>query len=113
MDRCYINLSIVQGQDTTDPRRPDNITQYLPSWLPSRLQVGGPVKQNEIMLQKIFDTREGVDGIVGQPSRILIRGKAGMGKTTLCQKIIHDFKRGDLWPGVFERVLWMPLTSFT
>lgn len=61
----------------------------------------------------MFDQRKGSDDRVMQPSRILIRGRAGVGKTTLCKKIVYEFYQGtwSKWSEPFDRVLWVPLRN--
>jgi hypothetical protein len=49
---------------------------------------------------------------MARPQRILIRGRAGMGKTTLCKKIVYDFLHHQMWGKSFNRVLWIHLRSF-
>lgn len=48
-----------------------------------------------------------------KPRRILIRGRAGVGKTTLCKKIVSEFTNGtwSQWSELFDRVLWVPLRN--
>jgi HEAT repeat protein len=43
------------------------------------------------------------------PKRLLILGKAGIGKSTLCQYIAHQWSEGKLWKEKFEAVFWVPL----
>jgi len=43
--------------------------------------------------------------------RILIRGQAGVGKTTLCKRIVYGFLYEDIWAGLFDRLLWVPLRT--
>ncbi|RWA05289.1 hypothetical protein EKO27_g9813 [Xylaria grammica] len=40
-----------------------------------------------------------------------LSGRAGVGKTTLCKKIVHGFKNGTLWQGLYDRLLWVPLRN--
>lgn len=37
------------------------------------------------------------------------RGGAGVGKSTLCKKLVHDFICGQLWSDLFDRIIWLPL----
>ncbi|KAI1385835.1 uncharacterized protein F4822DRAFT_355931 [Hypoxylon trugodes] len=63
----------------------------------------------QILPANIFEPCTGPDGFYERPRRVLIRGNAGSGKTTLCKKIVYDFKHEKLWKGLFDRLLWVPL----
>jgi ankyrin repeat protein len=43
--------------------------------------------------------------------KIMILGRAGTGKSTLCQKIAHDWASGRLFNALFEAVYWLPLRN--
>ncbi|MHA7841581.1 MAG: NACHT domain-containing protein, partial [Gammaproteobacteria bacterium] len=44
------------------------------------------------------------------PNRIVLVGRAGVGKTTLCNKLVHDFYREGLWPEKgFAAIVHIPL----
>lgn len=62
-----------------------------------------------VNLSRLFDDREISDGTTIRPRRILIKGRAGVGKSSLCKKIVHGFLHGQLWDGLFDRILWIPL----
>ncbi|RWA07988.1 hypothetical protein EKO27_g7114 [Xylaria grammica] len=66
---------------------------------------------NLVDIRHLFDQRNGDDGNTVQPKRILIRGHAGVGKSTLCKKIVYDFKQHKMWRDLFVRVLWVPLRN--
>ena len=113
MDRCYINLAIVeQPRENARPSKEgDAVQQPSPFSLFARLKVEKPDASIEIALATLFGPRKGPDGKMTQPSRILIRGRAGVGKTTLCKKIVHDFVYGKMWRDLFDRLLWVPLRN--
>lgn len=112
MDQCYINLAMVKHVDNASNRSKDRDTaQSSPFSLTARLKIEMPDKKFLIELPKLLDSREGPDGWTKAPRRILIRGRAGVGKTTLCKKIVHDFTYQKMWQGLFKRVLWVPLRS--
>lgn len=106
-NQCYINLSLVersQGEDVSIPGQgPSRFTLF------KSLQVGRADKAKNVNLTRLFDDRESSDGTTIRPRRILIRGRAGVGKSTLCKKIVHDFLQGQLWDGLFDLILWIPL----
>ncbi|KEY75046.1 hypothetical protein S7711_09653 [Stachybotrys chartarum IBT 7711] len=113
MDQCYINLAIVKhlGHDAAQPKKESerrDTTQPSPFSLSARLKVETPDKNIQVELAKLFDPCEGRHGHTTQPRRILIRGRAGVGKTTLCKKMVHDFLSGT-WKNLFDRILWVPL----
>lgn len=113
MDQCYINLAIVEqlGQDTD--RAEEGDATAAPFSLLARQKVLTPDKPIQVELATVFNERQGHDGRAMQPRKILIRGRAGVGKTTLCKKIVYEFSRGTWseWTKMFDRVLWVPLRN--
>lgn len=114
LNMCYINLAIVKHIGTSASRENQN-RQLSQNSLFARGRAETLDETPHIMLSAIFDPYK-VDGQQAfSPRRILIRGRAGVGKTTLCKKIVHDFTRStetDLyrsWTKLFDRVLWIPL----
>ncbi|KAK3953985.1 peptidase C14, partial [Pseudoneurospora amorphoporcata] len=118
MDQCYINLSIIErtGEDKDHSKKEseeESVSQSSPFSLTARLKVEMPDGTIQVDLPSLFKEREEPDGRKIQPRRILIRGRAGVGKTTLCKKIVYSFMR-DEWPEwieLFDRVLWVPLRN--
>ncbi|KAK4116059.1 hypothetical protein N656DRAFT_841570 [Canariomyces notabilis] len=115
MDHCYINLAIIEQPDKTwnrpEPRsEADSATQSSPFSRSARLRVETPDENIQVELPSLFNPRKRGDDVV-QPRRILIRGRAGVGKTTLCKKIVYEFIRRtwSQWNELFDRVLWVPL----
>ncbi|KAK3944508.1 hypothetical protein QBC46DRAFT_337545 [Diplogelasinospora grovesii] len=112
MDQCYINLIIVEQPGEREDRTKEGDTAQRSRFsLAARLKIETPDKDIQLELPSLFDSRKGSDGRMTQPRRILIRGRAGVGKTTLCKKIVHDFIHHDLWKGLFDRILWVPLRN--
>ncbi|KAI1804215.1 hypothetical protein F4811DRAFT_521214 [Daldinia bambusicola] len=107
MDKCYVNLAIVDTVYTRFGRvRPP---RFMPSLL-ARLKVEVPKRHMLVKLRNIFRPHQ-MKGRNGErPRRVLIQGRAGVGKTTLCKKIIHEFVQG-MWNDIFDRVLWIPLRN--
>ncbi|KID82546.1 nacht nucleoside triphosphatase [Metarhizium guizhouense ARSEF 977] len=108
MEKCYINLAIIEkgsnGSDTPNDG-------HVPS-LSARQKVETPAQNLQIELSTIFNQRQEPNNFI-LPRRILIRGRAGVGKTTLCKKIVHEFINGSWseWRNLFQRVLWVPLRN--
>ncbi|CAH0003182.1 unnamed protein product [Clonostachys byssicola] len=109
MKSCYINLAVVRhmSEDNTAPGN----KEASPFNIFSRLQVDGRDADHGLDLAKMFDSRRTSRGLMKAPRRVLIRGRAGVGKTTLCKKIVFEFNRGTLWNDLFDRVLWVPLRT--
>ncbi|KAI1820273.1 ARM repeat-containing protein [Xylaria intraflava] len=110
MDRCYVNLAIIRQSTDGDGLPNEKVTSPSPFSLSSRLKIEIPHKGAEITLQTLFEPRETARGQI-RPSRVLIRGRAGVGKTTLCKKIVYEFTNGTLWRDRFDYVLWVPLRN--
>ncbi|KAF9906563.1 hypothetical protein EC991_000505 [Linnemannia zychae] len=70
--------------------------------------VRGSNIESSIRLEQLFDKRILRNGEESIPQRILVQGRAGIGKTTLRKKIVHLHQSG-LWAERFEAVLWLPL----
>lgn len=94
MDQCYINLAIVEQSGPDAGRSNEGDAKPSPFSLFARQKVETPDKNIEVKLPTIFNERKGRHGRAVQPRRILIRGRAGVGKTTLCKNIVHEFSRG-------------------
>lgn len=118
MDQCYINLAIVQqhpqdarsvGDKYTSSGDSNAAHRSSPFSLLARLHVKERNEGTHVPLSTIFDSRKGRDGQEKQPRRILIRGQAGVGKTTLCKKIVQDLTYAGMWASLFNRLLWIPL----
>ncbi|RAH86865.1 hypothetical protein BO86DRAFT_73586 [Aspergillus japonicus CBS 114.51] len=106
---CYINLGIVEPFQERQNQEAFEVS------LKKRLKVEAPPEGKAIALQDLYDIRElrshrgSQNNQLKAPKRILIRGRAGVGKTTLCKKIVHDFINAEFPRWNFERVLWIPL----
>jgi len=113
MDQCYINLAILEtcersGSAGQGPSATEMTTS--PFSLASRLNVDTPISTRQVDIPALFDPRPSPDKQPEEPRRILIRGRAGVGKSTLCKKMVHDFLHGSSrWNTLFTRVLWIPL----
>ncbi|CAI4217700.1 unnamed protein product [Parascedosporium putredinis] len=113
IDQCYINLALVEhtSDDATNSSGSENdIPQSSPFSLTSRLKIEKLDATQTIALPALFDQRK-VRGVMVDPRRVLIRGRAGVGKTTLCKKIILDFLEKRIWSDLYDRVLWVPLRN--
>ncbi|KAF7551742.1 hypothetical protein G7Z17_g4776 [Cylindrodendrum hubeiense] len=115
MNKCYINLAIVE-QPGEKALRSDT-PHSSPFSLLARQKVETPDEMIQVELPTLFNQRDRRDGRMMQPRRILIRGRAGVGKTTLCKKMVYDFTHGmqtelhRVWTELFDRLLWVPLRN--
>ncbi|EYE98763.1 ARM repeat-containing protein [Aspergillus ruber CBS 135680] len=113
MDQCYINLAIVEqsGRNARGSQGPNDTQKSSQFSLFARLRIEEPDKEVKVVLPMLFSPRKAHNGKKLEPRRVLIRGQAGVGKTTLCKKIVYDFTYGKLWSGLFDRLLWVPLRN--
>jgi GTPase SAR1 family protein len=124
MDQCYINLAIVEvprkkaqytAKELDAARHPFPFSYTachpFPFVFTARRKVKMPNKNIQIELPSLFDLRKDSNGQKMQPRRVLIRGHAGVGKTTLCKKMVHEFQTPEFrnWNKLFDRVFWLPL----
>jgi hypothetical protein len=108
MHQCYINLALVEQKGLAKRDGGDNAS---PSSLFTRLKVDTVKEGDQVALAHLFDSRTSSDGRRISPRRIFIQGRAGVGKTTLCKKIVHDFLYQGMWQEHFHILLWIPLRS--
>ncbi len=119
MDHCYINLAIVEYEKVRkEKENPEEAKEkeakeekvVLDPFhrLPS-VEAIESIVQNLVPLDKLFDPRELSKGKTVTPKRILVYGRAGVGKTTLCKKIVYESMQKGQWRDRFEYVLWIPL----
>ncbi|KAL8366277.1 hypothetical protein RB595_004851 [Gaeumannomyces hyphopodioides] len=113
MEQCYINLAVVEQahHNAGVSEQADSERKSSPFSLPARLKVEAPAQDKQVSLHSLFDARKRQDGTAAPPQRILIRGQAGVGKTTLCKRIVYNYLRGGDWAGLFDRLFWVPLRT--
>ncbi|WP_316358185.1 sister chromatid cohesion protein PDS5 [Candidatus Neptunichlamydia sp. REUL1] len=64
----------------------------------------GKITSEPINLEDLFIPKE------GKPcNKVLMIGGAGIGKSTVCQKIAYDWAAGRLWNTQFKYIYWLPL----
>ncbi|KAI0438194.1 hypothetical protein F4803DRAFT_555268 [Xylaria telfairii] len=109
IEQCYINLAIVTKRDkySSSTKGGDSGQESSQLSLATRLRVDN--SKADVTLPTLFNPREIRDGHSKRPSRILIQGDAGVGKTTLCKKTVYEFIYGDMWQDLFDCVLWVRL----
>lgn len=110
IDQCYINLAIVENV-RIDIASKGASDQFSPFSFLARQKVETPNEKLQVNLADIFNPRGKPNAPGNPPRRILIRGRAGVGKTTLCKKIVHDFYQSRIWRDLFDCVLWVPLRN--
>ncbi|KAF9995504.1 hypothetical protein BGZ79_010809, partial [Entomortierella chlamydospora] len=109
LDSCYINLAIVEAPDQRQKDKENLKTQAAIFYrMRSYEEVARTNMEAPIPLKKLFDRRKLRDGREDVPKMILVQGRAGIGKTTLCKMLIHTYQQG-FWNDRFDAVLWLPL----
>ncbi|KAF9975690.1 hypothetical protein BGZ75_000426, partial [Mortierella antarctica] len=109
LETCFVNLAIVEAPAQREKDKQDLKEQAAVFHrIPSSEAVGQVNMQAPIPLEQLFNKRKLRDGKEDIPKTILVQGRAGVGKTTLCKKLVHAHQTG-LWKGRFDAVLWLPL----
>ncbi|KAF9200069.1 hypothetical protein BGZ49_009726, partial [Haplosporangium sp. Z 27] len=109
LDSCYVNLAIVEASIQRKKDKSELETQARTfQRLPSQGESTYADIKHPIPLDQLFDNRKLRNGNKADPKKILINGRAGIGKSTLCKKIVHLFQAGK-WRDKFDAILWLPL----
>lgn len=108
-------LAIVRSSGDSNKARNSETLLPSPFSILRRLDIWEPPVSERISLETLFDGRNGAldtemdNSLCNLPRRILIRGQAGVGKTTLCKKLVYDFIYKNVWAEAIDRVIWIPL----
>ncbi|KAI8595803.1 NACHT domain-containing protein, partial [Dissophora ornata] len=109
LETCYVNLAIVEAPAQRDEEKQDLKEQAAVFHrIPSFEAIERANMQSPIPLEELFEKRKLRDGSENVPKTILVQGRAGIGKTTLCKKLVLEHQTG-LWRDRFDAVLWLPL----
>ncbi|KAL4944690.1 hypothetical protein BDV06DRAFT_220092 [Aspergillus oleicola] len=106
MDQCYINLAILEQPFSAKTRKSENSEHFS---LFARLRVDSIKEERQVSLVNLFEPRNLSNGKSVLPKRVFIHRRAGVGKTTLCKKIVHDHLSQGMWRERFDLILWIPL----
>ncbi len=110
MEHCYINLAIVENKREKAREEEGKVALNPFHRLPSAEAIHSN-PQKLVPLDKLFEPRALNKGRTASPKRILIRGRAGVGKTTLSKKIVYDYTQQGQWRDRFDYMLWIPLRT--
>ncbi|KAF9344739.1 hypothetical protein BGX26_003971, partial [Mortierella sp. AD094] len=109
LESCYINLAVVEAPGQREKDKQDLETQkVIFQRMPSHERTEGTNLTKSIPLEEIFNKQRLRDGKEDAPKTILIHGRAGIGKTTLCKKLVQ-LTLNRQWRDRFDTVLWLPL----
>ncbi|KAF9081388.1 hypothetical protein BGX27_004951, partial [Mortierella sp. AM989] len=109
LESCYINLAVVEAPGQREKDKQDLKAQMaIFQRIPSHERTEGTNMASSIPLEELFNQQKLRNGEKGIPKTILIHGRAGIGKTTLCKKLVHLSLSGQ-WRDRFDAVLWLPL----
>lgn len=111
MEQCYINLVILKQATESNYSIEDLDKWPIENYIQQRFFFDLPVEDLEIQLKDIFSPQIAHGGTRGKTARIFIRGHPGIGKTTLCKKIVHEFLLRNIWDDRFDRIVWVQLRN--
>ena len=104
MSQCYINLAIIQHRTDQSSKGAAGEQNSSPFSLFTRLNTIDPPEEIRTSLPMLFSPRKQRDGIARPPKRLFIEGQAGIGKTTLCRKMVYDYIHNNMWVDLFGPV---------
>ncbi|MGZ3634024.1 MAG: NACHT domain-containing protein [Parachlamydiaceae bacterium] len=117
IEECFINLSIVKEEEQKNQERETFRNKR------SREQIFGSYEdvfktgnKEHILPKDLFEPREVKSPTreVKNPKRLLILGRAGIGKSTLCQYLTHQWWGNDgVWKNQFDLVVKINLRNLT
>ncbi|GJJ77548.1 hypothetical protein EMPS_09907 [Entomortierella parvispora] len=115
LETCFVNLAIVEAPAHRQKEKEDLKEQAA---IFHRLQSFERIENTNtdalIPLEQLFNKHKLLERQSNEgediPKRILVQGRAGIGKTTLCKKLVHAHQNG-LWRDLFDVVLWIPLRN--
>ncbi len=114
MKNCYINLAIVEHERKEEEETEEGKEKEMAPSPLQRLPSSEAIASNSqklIPLKQLFEPRKLSDGKEVLPKRILIRGRAGVGKTILSKKIVYDYTQKAQWRDRFDYLLQIPLRT--
>ncbi|KAL4928319.1 uncharacterized protein BDV17DRAFT_100454 [Aspergillus undulatus] len=104
MGQCYINMVVVRIVRSGKPR---DSGRTLDLSLYPRLRVNTMDSKKLVSIPELFSASNNPNTTA--PKHIIIHGGAGMGKSTLCKKTMHDYLNQGMWNNLFDLILWIPL----
>ncbi|KAF9431617.1 hypothetical protein BGZ76_011921, partial [Entomortierella beljakovae] len=109
LEKCFVNLAIVEAihQHQIDREQLKKLSESFIR-MHSYEEVRGTNLKSTIQIEDLFNKRKLRDEKDDIPRKILIHGRAGIGKTTFCKKLVHLFVNGR-WNDRFNAVIWIPL----
>lgn len=99
----YINLVILKKQKVEEKEKRLREDQKIRD---ERVETYESLHEEKeaISIDNLFDKRNGKE-----VKKIAIYGRAGVGKSTLCQHIAVKWSKEELWTDKFKAVIWLPL----
>ena len=89
IEQSYINLAIVETKEQQEKEKKLLNTKLNDEIIGTYEEIYG--MKTKIEIKEIFDTCK------DQTKKVLILGRAGIGKTTFCRYVVHQWAKGDIW----------------
>ena len=113
----YVNLALIKEEEQKKKEQEETVNKTIENDVLNRdeaTELFGSAEQffavqEPVELKNIFDPT--AEEEVRQTNRLLIIGRAGIGKTTLCQYIVNQWALGKLWNERYQAIFRIPLRN--
>ena len=104
IEHSYINLAIVETKEQQEKEKKLRDTQYNDSIMGTFEEIYG--------IKTSIDVKEIFEKCTSPTKKVLVLGRAGIGKSIFCRYAAHQWAKDEIWPE-YELVIVIPLRCLT
>lgn len=113
IEDCYVNLALIKEEEQ---KRKESLSSNNLKEQDEAMELLSSAEQfftvqEAIKLEDIFNATEQAQQTISHTNRVLITGRAGVGKSTLCQFIVNQWAQNKLWQDRYQGIFRIPLRN--